>query len=119
MKTDTPQAGDPKSNARMARAVTTVMRSAAIAAAALTAGCQTAGSDRLSALTQASNLPSPSEAVLSLAPMLDRITPAVVNLSVEVVTEAELPPVLQDPQVRLQPRTSNAGNRSEARNERG
>ena len=78
------------------------MRSAASrsAAAALAAACQSVGGDRYSAITASATLPSPSDTVLSLAPMLDRVTPSVVNLSVEVVTEAELPPVLQDPQVR-------------------
>jgi len=87
-------------DARPARALAArALRGAAIAVAALASACQTVGGNRSAAIETAS-LPSPDQSVLSLAPMLDRVTPAVVNLSVEVVTEAELPPVLQDPQVR-------------------
>ncbi|MGF1623823.1 MAG: trypsin-like peptidase domain-containing protein [Alphaproteobacteria bacterium] len=67
---------------------------------ALLAACQSAPPRLMPGAETGQLSASPSEAVLSLAPMLERITPAVVNVSVEVVTETELPPVLQDPHVR-------------------
>lgn len=81
----------------------TVTRVASLLLTALLAACQssTQRAEPVAARQEATTeVASPRDAVLSLAPMLERVTPAVVNISVEVITEAKLPPVLQDPQVR-------------------
>ncbi|MEZ5668613.1 MAG: trypsin-like peptidase domain-containing protein [Alphaproteobacteria bacterium] len=83
--------------ARFRRPLAAAARFGALLAAALAAACQTAPQQRAAGEPAS---PGPREAILTLAPMLERVTPAVVNISVEAVTEAELPPVLQDPQVR-------------------
>ena len=90
-------AESPHLSQRVGRSASTVARTAALLAATLIAACQS--SEQRSDVTSGLSA-GPRDAILSLAPMLDRVTPSVVNVSVEAVTEARLPPVLQDPQVR-------------------
>lgn len=93
-------AADIVAPARVRSPMSRTARTAALLLASALAACQPAGERAVLSARSAPDVNSPREAVLSLAPMLDRVTPAVVNVSVEIVTEAELPPILQDPQVR-------------------
>lgn len=93
-------AADFVAPARVRSPLNRAARAAALLLASALAACQPAGERTVPSARSAPDVTSPREAVLSLAPMLDRVTPAVVNVSVEIVTEAELPPILQDPQVR-------------------
>lgn len=93
-------AADFVAPARVRSPLNRAARTAALLLASALAACQPAGERTVPSARSAPDVTSPREAVLSLAPMLDRVTPAVVNVSVEIVTEAELPPILQDPQVR-------------------
>lgn len=93
----------PDATPRLRAPVPALMRAVSLLFSAALAACQ-AQAQRTEPVAQgpeaATEFASPRDAVLSLAPMLERVTPAVVNISVEVITETELPPVLQDPQVR-------------------
>jgi serine protease DegQ len=86
--------------ARGRSALSQLLRTVSLLAMTAVAACQSYSERSLQLAGSDGATPGPREAVLSLAPMLERVTPAVVNVSVEMVTAAELPPVLRDPQVR-------------------
>ncbi len=85
------------------RAKAVVVLAAAVAVAVFH-GCAPSGDRRAvataAAPVAAGEMVTPGEAVLSLAPMLDRVTPAVVNVSVEYRTPPQLHPLLSDPRFR-------------------
>jgi len=79
-----------------------VLAVAAAVTAAFVYGCAPSG-ERVLPQTSgpaADGIVTPDQAALSLAPMLERVTPAVVNVSVEYRTPPELHPLLGDPRFR-------------------